>query len=327
MAISQTPDPTGAWYRYDFLYSLTTLNDYPKFGIWPDAYYLSANEFVNGATFGGVGVVAFERAQMLQGLDARSIYFHVGDSSGIYGRLLPSVSEGGLLGFNPPAGAPNPFLMFDDNAFGFSPTDRLLMWDFHVDWTTPANSTFGNNGAPNRFIETAPFDSNLCNYNRSCIPQPGTAQGLDTLSDRLMYQAVYRNFGRHQAIMVDHTVDTNGADLAGIRWYQLTNAGSGWSMGQQGTYAPDSDNRWMGSASQDASGDIAIGFSVSSSSTFPSIRVAGRLARDPAGQPSPGGTTFISGGGSQTSGFSRWGDYSAMQVDPTDGCTFWYTNE
>ncbi len=327
IAISQTGDPTGAWYRYDFLYSATTLNDYPKFGVWPDAYYMSANEFVNGQTFNGVGVMAFNRTQMLAGQNANSIYIHVGDSSGIYGSLLPTSADGQALGFNPPAGAPDPFLMFDDDAFGFSPTDRILMWDYHVDWTNPANSTFGVNGAPNRFFETAPFDSNLCNYSRSCIPQPGTSVGLDTLSDRLMYRADYRNFGDHQAIVLNHSVDVNGADHAGIRWYELTNPGSGWSLNQQGTYAPDSDNRWMGSAALDASGDIAIGFSVSSSSTFPSIRVAGRLAGDPAGELSQGETTLMAGSGSQTNSQSRWGDYSALQVDPTDGCTFWYTNE
>ncbi|HET8906651.1 MAG TPA: carboxypeptidase regulatory-like domain-containing protein [Ktedonobacterales bacterium] len=327
IAISQTGDPTGAWYRYDFLYSMTTLNDYPKFGVWPDAYYMSANEFQNAQSFTGVGVMAFERAAMIQGQPARSIYFHVGDSSGIYGSLLPTDAEGGALGFNPPQGAPDSFLQFQDDAWGFTTTDQLLMWDYHVDWNTPANSTFGVNGVPNRTFTTAPFDSNLCNYNRSCIPQPGTSVGLDTLSDRLMYRAAYRNFGDHQAIVLNHSVDVNGNDLAGVRWYQLTNPGSGWSIDQQGTYSPDSDNRWMGSAALDASGDLAIGFSVSSSSTFPSIRVAGRLAGDPAGQLSQGESTVIAGGGSQTNGFSRWGDYSAMQVDPTDGCTFWFTSE
>ena len=327
IAISQTGDPTGAWYRYDFLYSATTMNDYPKFGIWPDAYYMSANEFLNGASFNGAGVVAFERAAMLAGQNARAVYIHVGDSSGIYGNLMPADAEGQALGFNPPAGAPEPFFMFDDDAWGFSPTDRVLMWDYHVDWSNPANSTFGVSGAPNRFFETAPFDSSLCNYNRSCIPQPGTSVGLDTLSDRLMFRASYRNFGDHQAVVLNHSVDTNGADHAGVRWYEITNAGSGWGLADQGTYAPDSDNRWMGSAALDASGDIAIGFSVSSSSTFPSIRVAGRLASDPAGQLAQGETSVIAGGGSQTHPASRWGDYADMQVDPTDGCTFWFTTE
>src|SRR5262249_54240674 len=157
---------------------------------------------------------------------------------------------------------------------------------------------------------------------RSCIPQPGTSVGLDSLADRLMNRASYRNFGGRQSIVLNHSVDVNGADHAGIRWYRLDNTGS-WALADQGTYAPDSDNRWMGSAALDASGDIAIGFSVSSSSTFPSIRIAGRLAGDPAGQLAQGETTLIAGGGSQTHPASRWGDYSSMQVDPTDGCTYW----
>jgi N-acetylneuraminic acid mutarotase len=325
IAVSQTPDPTGAWFRYDFLFSQDTVNDYPKFGIWPDAYYMTANTFhMPDETYTGVGALAFEREKMLTGQSARVVSFHVGTQ---FGSLLPSDAEGGALGFNPPAGAPNPFVMFDDDAFGVSPTDRILMWDFHVDWGDPTSSTFGNNGNPNRFLETAPFDSNLCNFDRNCIPQPGTPIRLDTLADRLMYRAAYRNFGDHQGIALTQSVDTNGADHAGIRWYQLSNPGSGWSLAQQGTYAPDSDNRWMGSVAMDASEDLAVGFSVSSSSTFPSIRVAGRLAGDPAGQLAQGEQTLVTGSGVQTDNRSRWGDYSAMQVDPTDGCTFWFTSE
>src|SRR5262249_12085464 len=148
----QTPDPTGVWFRYDFLFSSTTLNDYPKFGIWPDAYYATADEFLGGASYTGVTAQAYERDQMLAGQNARVVSFHIGTQ---FAHLLPSDAEGGALGFNPPAGAPNPFLMFDDDSFGVSPTDRILMWDFHVDWNTTSNSTFGINGAPNRFFETA----------------------------------------------------------------------------------------------------------------------------------------------------------------------------
>jgi Carboxypeptidase regulatory-like domain/Kelch motif len=327
IAVSATPDPTGAWYRYDFAFSQTTLGDYPKFGVWPDAYYMSVNEFLGGDRFTGVSVVSFDRAAMLAGQDARSITFHIGDVTGVYSSLLPIDWEGGALGFNPPVGAPEEFVMVDDDAFGFSPTDRILMWDFHTDWANPQNSTFGDNGAPSRFLETSPFDSDLCNYARSCIPQPGTTAGLDAESDRLLYRAAYRNFGDHQAIVLNHTVDVDGTDHAGIRWYELDNRGSGWSIGQQGTYAPDQNNRWMGSAALDAAGDMAIGYSVSSASTYPSIRVAGRLAGDPAGQLAQGETTLMAASGSQDNTNSRWGDYSAMQVDPTDGCTFWYTNE
>ena len=322
IAISQTSDPTGAWFRYDFLFSGDTLNDYPKFGAWPDAYYASSSEFLNGAQFTGVTVQAYERAKMLAGQDAGVVSFHIGDSSGIYSSLLPTDAEGGALGFNPPSGAPNPFFMMDDDAFGFSPTDRVMMWDFHVDWTTPANSTSGLNGAPNRFFETAPFDSQVAG-----ITQPNTGVKLEDLSDRLLFRAAYRNLGNRQAVALNHDVDVNGNDHVGPRWYVLSNSGSGWGLEQQGTYAPDSDNRWFGSTALDASGDLAIGYSVSSSSTFPSIRVAGRLVSDPAGQLSQGENEMIAGGGSQTHPAARWGDYSDLQVDPTDGCTFWYTTE
>lgn len=327
IAVSQTGDPTGAWYRYDYLFSSNTLNDYPKFGVWNDAYYMSANDFLNGQTFTGVTAVAFNRAAMLAGQPAQEVSFTIGSQ---YASLLPSNAEGQALGFNPPPGSPDPYFMSCDAANGGPcSSDQMDMWNFHVDWANPANSTFGNNGAPNQTFPVAAFNSNLCNYNRSCIPQPGTSVGLDALSDRLMYQAAYRNLGSSQALVLNQTVNvgTSSAPQAGVRWYELTNTGSGWSLGQQGTYAPDSDNRWMASANIDASGDIAVGYSVSSSSTYPSIRVAGRLAGDPAGQLSQGETTMMTGAGSQTSGFSRWGDYSAMQVDPTDGCTFWYTSE
>jgi N-acetylneuraminic acid mutarotase len=323
IAVSQTSDPTGAWNRYDFLFSQTTLNDYPKFGIWPDAYYVSANEFLDADTFTGVSTIAFERTKMLAGQDARQVTFHIGTR---FGSLLPSDAEGAALGLTPPPGAPDPFLMFDDDAFGFSPTDRILMWDFQVDWANPVASTFGNKGDPNRFIETAPFDSNMCDYSEDCIRQPGTQTGLDAIADRLMYRASYRNFGDHQSIVLNHTVDVDGTDHAGVRWYQLNATNSTWSLAQQGTYAPDGDNRWMGSAALDASGDIAVGYSVSSSTTFPSIRMAGRLAGDPPGELAQGESTLIAGRGSQTD-VDRWGDYSAMQLDPNDGCTFWFTSE
>jgi N-acetylneuraminic acid mutarotase len=327
IAVSQTGDPTGAWYRYDYLFSSNTLNDYPKFGVWNDAYYMSANDFLNGQSFSGVTAVAFNRAAMLAGQAAQEVSFSIGPQ---YASLLPSNAAGQALGFKPPPGSPNPFFMSCDAANGGPcSSDQMDMWNFHVDWANPANSTFGNNGAPSQTFPVATFNSNLCNFNRSCIPQPGTSVGLDALSDRLMYQAAYRNLGSSQALVLNQTVNvgTSSAPQAGVRWYELTNTGSGWSLGQQGTYAPDSGNRWMASANVDASGDIAVGYSVSSSSTYPSIGVAGRLVGDPAGQLAQGEATLVAGGGSQTSSFSRWGDYSAMQVDPTDGCTYWYTSE
>ncbi|WP_157744418.1 carboxypeptidase regulatory-like domain-containing protein [Micromonospora viridifaciens] len=319
MAISQTPDPTGAYYRYDFLYHQTRMNDYPKYGIWPDAYYMTTNEFA--PSFVGAGAVAFEREKMLTGQAARMVYFHLGPD---FGGLLPSDAEG----LAPPAGAPNPFVMFDDDAWGISPTDRLLMWDFKVDWANPANSTFGNNLAPSRFLETAPFDSNMCNYARTCVPQQGTSARLDAISDRLMYRAAYRNFGDHASIVLNHTVDADGTDHAGVRWYELQSTSpTNWRINQQGTYAPDGEHRWMASGGIDVSGNIAFGYSASGSTTYPSIRMAGRLSGDPLGQLGQSERTLIAGTGAQTHSAARWGDYSSMSVDPTDGCTFWFTSE
>src|ERR1041385_3282160 len=130
----------------------------------------------------------------------------------------------------------------DESVFG---TDRLSLWEFHVDWTTPGNSTFGNNLQPNTHLDTAPFDWDLCGFSRNCIPQPGTGQGLDAISDRLMFRIQYRNFGSYHTLVTNHTVDADGTDHAGPRWYELRDDGSGWAIHDQGTYAPDSDNRWM----------------------------------------------------------------------------------
>ena len=322
IAVSQTGDPTGAWWLYDYVADagMGDFPDYPKFGVWPDGYYYSANMFGDGSSMTGV----FERDQMLNGNPAQFVWFYTPDTA-----ALPSFSQlpADLDGTNlPPAGAPNPFVELVDDAWGYDPpydTDGIVVTPLHVDWATPGNSTFG----PPTMVAVPPFDSNLCGYDRNCIPQPGTAQGLDALSSRLMYRLQYRNFGSYQTLITSHTVDTDGADHAGVRWYELRDSGGGWTVNQADTYAPDSDHRWMGDAAMDASGDIAVGYSVSSSTTYPSVRWAGRLAGDPADTLAQGEDTVIAGSGSQTHSAARWGDYSSMSVDPTDDCTFWYTQE
>ncbi|MEE8535962.1 MAG: hypothetical protein V3S45_07915, partial [Kiloniellales bacterium] len=324
IAVSQGPDPTGAWHLYEFKISQSKLNDYPKFGLWPDGYYMAVNQFqcsIFGCSWGGQGVVAFERNEMLNGGNARMVYFDLESVDPNLGGMLPA----DLDGPEPPAGAPNPFVQVDDNAWGYSP-DQLQIWNFAVNWANPNASTF----TFDRALDTASFDSNLCNYSRSCIPQPGGAK-VDAISDRLMYRLQYRNFGNDQnpdqTLVVNHTVDV-GSDHAGVRWYELNDNGiGGWTMAQQGTYAPDADHRWMGSAAMNGAGDIALGYSVSSGNTYPSIRFTGRLDGDPAGQMTIAEGTIIDGGGSQTHSSGRWGDYSSMSVDPRDDCTFWYTQE
>jgi hypothetical protein len=318
VAVSSTGDPLGTWYRYEFKISDTKLDDYPHLTVWPDAYYLSINQF-SGNSWGGQGAVAFERARMLQGLSAKMVYFDLFGVDPNLGGMLPSDLDGPA----PPSGAPNVFVEADDNANGY-PQDQLDLWDFHVDWTTPLSSTFSHDVS----IATAAMDTNLCGYARNCIPQPGhPTQGLDALSDRIMYRLQYRNFGAYQTLVTTQTVDVDGTDHAGVRWFEVRDSGSGWAIRQQGTWAPDSNDRWLASAAMDGAGDIAIGYSVSSATLYPSIRLTGRLAADPLGTLTISETTIKAGTGSQTNNQARWGDYSMLAIDPADDCTFWYTNE
>lgn len=324
IAISQTGDPTGSWYRYDFQVSTSKMNDYPKFGVWPDAYYMTANQF-DGATFGwaGAGVWAYERDAMLNGLPAQVVYFDLYSVNPNYGGMLPADLDGWNL---PPDGAPGIFMEWDDSTWLGDPTDTLRIWEFTVDWNNPGASTFGLSGAPNYTIPTTDVDPDMCGFARNCIPQPG-GFALDAISDRLMYRLQYRNFGSYQTLVTNHTVDADGSDHAGIHWFELRDTGSGWSLYQEGVYAPDDDHRWMGSVALDQRGNLALGFSVSSSSTYPSIRYAGRLVNDPPGALSQGEAELIAGSGYQQHNSGRWGDYSMMAVDPVDDCTFWYTQE
>ena len=305
VAVSTTGDPTGSYYRYAFDYGPAQFPDYPKLGVWPDAYYTTYNIFTNGATFAGAKVCAFDRTSMLTGAPATQQCF---DTDATHGGLLPSDLDGPTP---PPAGSPNYVLEFATNS--------LNMWRFHVDWATPANTTFG--GPIN--IPVAAFSA-ACSGGGTCIPQPGTNNRLDSLADRLMYRLAYRNFGDHESLVVNHSVTASAS--VGVRWYEIRNPGGTPTVYQQSTYAPDATYRWMGSIAMDASGDIAMGYSASSGSLRPSIRYTGRLATDPLNT-MQAEATLITGTGVQTGALHRWGDYSSMSVDPVDDCTFWYTNE
>ncbi len=318
IAISQTPNPASAYYLYEF--SVTDFPDYLKFGVWPDAYYMSSNE---GAPSGGgtakVGVFAFDRARMLNGQTATFQKFQVQRNF-----MLPSDLDGPTA---PPAGTPNYFYTIMDDVFwptqGFPGVDRLEVWEFHVDWTTPAKSTF----AQAQELPT-PFNYLICNFFQfDCVPQPAPGEKVDALAEYPMWRLAYRNFGVHQALVGTFTVKVTGSVRTGIRWFELRKTGSGgWSIFQQGTHSPDNNYRWMGSAAMDRSGNIALGYSVSSSSLNPAIRYATRLYTETLGI-LQNEVTLQAGGGVQINGGNRWGDYSSMNVDPSDDCTFWYTSE
>ena len=311
IAVSQTADPMGAWYRYQ--YEFPYMPDYPKFGVWPDGYYMSSNNF--GTGFSNNGAYGYDRDAMLSGdPDAVRISFtlQAGGAGFGFSTMYPSDCDGEF----PPLGTPN--------YFGFikrSGSQYFGIYEFHADFDEPSNSTFGNLLQ----LPVSAFNADL-----DGIPQLGTSIKLEDISDRLMYNNKFRKFNDHWAMVANHTVNVGGG-RAGVRWYEFRKGSGAWTIHQEGTYAPqDGLSRWMGSMAIDTAGSIALGYSVSSATMYPSIRVTGRLVNDPLGEMTIEEKSIIEGGGSQTgmwSGRSRWGDYSGMSVDPSNPTTFWYTTE
>ncbi len=300
VAVSATSDPLGSYNRYAF--QMSAFNDYPKLAVWPDGYYATFNMF---GSYTRVGVAAFERDSMIAGSpNARMVYFD--QPSGTF-----SMQPADFDGTPPPDGTPCYFGYIRQSSQQFE------VYEFDVDWSLPANSTFTLVNA----LQVASYNPNL-----NGIPQPNTSTKLDDLGQMLMFRLQYRNFGSYQTLVANHTVNA-GAGRTGVRWYELRKDADDWSIYQQGTYAPaDGEYRWMGSIAMNGKGDIALGYSVASGSTYPSIRYVGRRADAPLGEMNLSEVQIIGGTGSQ-SGIDRWGDYSCLTVDPADDTTFWYTTE
>jgi hypothetical protein len=346
-AVSTTGDPTGSYYRYA-ISTGANFPDYPKMGVWPDAYYFSTREFLNGAAFAGVGAYALDRQKAVRGDPTALVIstliaplpaplpnpipptgpqpmYRIGDG------LLPSDLDGYRL---PPAGQPNFFVGSMDNGGGYgAPQDALNVFEFHVDFAVPANSTFTFKGeVPIAAYDTIFPCSGGATPSRNCIPQPGTTVRIDILSyrQRPLHRLAYRNFGTHESLVTNQAVEA-APGIAGTRWWELRSPHTTPTIFQEGTYAPgvtDSIHRWMGSASMDHEGNIGLAYSVSAAATvFPGIRYTGRLVTDPPGTLPQGEGILATGGGSQTSTSSRWGDYSSMNVDPNNDCDLWITNE
>lgn len=311
VAVSVTSDATGSYYRYAFANPFNNyFPDYPKLGVWPDGYYFSSDlqDAANNFNAMGTLICAFDRSNMLLGTAATEQCFQVLNTT-IYS-FLPADVDGQTA---PPPGSPNYFVNLD-------PANSALdFWQFHVDWTTPSNSTF-----------TGPTILPVAHYwegcmGGQCIPQLSTTELVDSLGDRVMYRFSYRNFGSYESLLVTHTV--NAGTSVGIRWYEIRNPeGNPPTLYQQGTFAPDNNFRWMPSIAQDKVGDIAVGYSVSGSAMYPAIRYTGRVPSDPLGTMETE-HSIKEGTGAQLPPDWRWGDYTAMTLDPIDDCTFWYTNE
>ena len=324
IAISQTPDPTGAYFLYQF--GVDRFPDYFKIGAWPDGYYVSAN--FNGPNEALAAVM--DRANMLNGNPAAIIEFAAPTLDNNFDVLIPSDMDGMTP---PPPGTPNyMYRQRDADIIAGGGVDRLEVWEFRTNWSNPALTTF--TGPID--IPTAPFDSDTCGYGfTQCPQQPGTAQRLDPIQIGTMFRFAYRNFGSHEALVGNFTVDADGNDGVGIRWFVLERSGGGaWAIANEGTYAPQPGgaqpfiHRWMGSAAMDRFGNLALGYTASSSQNiFPSARYTGRAADDPLGLLPQPERTIQAGLANTGIGGNRWGDYFAMTIDPVDDCTFWYTGD
>ncbi|MEE4258240.1 MAG: hypothetical protein V2I62_00645, partial [Bacteroidales bacterium] len=318
VAVSATSDPLGAYYRYAFEYPV--FNDYPKLSVWPDAYYCSFNLLDD---YNRVGASAYEREAMLIGdTNARHVLFDLPEELATWA-MLPADFDG-----TPPEnGTPNYWTCITDDEGHLWDEDMIRVWEFTVDWNDPQNSTF----VEVQNLPPEPFSYRLCDAGnlQDCIPQPDGAPNLDALSAFSMQPLQYRNFGTYETLVFNHTVNADGNGLAGIRWYELRkeNEVDGWYIYQQGTYAPDENYRWMGSIAMDARGYIALGYTVSSTSVYPSLCYTGRPPDAPLGEMTFTEEVIITGGGVQTGDPHRWGDYSMMAVDPSNDTTFWYTGE
>ncbi len=338
VAVSQTADPTGAYYRWAILNNNGPGNgnqdlfpDYPKYGVWSDAFYISTRDFDrNGSgAYVGVGVYALNRDDLVNGVpNPTTIYFFVDRSSDpwqVGDGLLPADIDGPTL---PPLGSPQFFVgtMDDGGPYGAA-SDAISFWEFDADFITPANSSFTRTAV----IPMTAYDTQFpCGGSRACIDQLGTSNKIDIQSyrQRPLHRLAYRNFGTHESLVTNQSVEA-AAGIGGIRWWEIRDPDNSPNIFQEGTYGPgatDGISRWMGSIAQDAEGNMGLAYSASSSTINPAIRFTGRLASDNLGEMDRTEGTIINGTGSQTNS-QRWGDYTSTNIDPVDDCTFWHVNE
>ena len=316
VAISTTPDPLGSYYLYTF--DLATFPDYPKYGLWHDGYYVTSNT-------GGADCYIFERDKMLVGdmtasmiaMTIPSLVTGAGTETGGFHSVLPAHADFVL----PPEDKKLNLFYFEDDAWAGDSDDAIIVWEVTTNWDDPGSSDI----ELTQTINTTPFDSQF-NVFWNDIEQPGTSQRLDAVPGAFMYRAQYTEWGTHNTVMLNHTVDVDETNHAGIRWYELREIDGTWEIHQESTYAPDDDSRWMGSISMDYQGNIGLAFAISGSSTYPSIKYTGRYATDDLNEMTIEEEFAVEGTSVQT-GINRFGDYAHMCVDPTDDATFWYTGE
>lgn len=312
IAVSETSDPLGAYYAYEFGYTL--FPDYPKYSVWSNAYFMSANS-------ASADCSAFERDKMLVGdPTAGVIKMNFPSMYLLFNSVAPAYAEGPT---EPDADEPCYFFAVQDNSYPGVATDHIKILKANINWASPGSSSV----TVHQSLNTSPFNSNFGGGWSENIKQKGSTQRLDAIPGIFMYRAQYRRFADHNTIVLCHNVNVGG-DVAGMRWYELRDADDGvWSIYQQGTYAPDTENsRWLGNLAMDANGNIAMAYCYTGTNNYPGIRYTGRFKDDPLGEMTVPELTAVEGNYFQ-SGAGRFGDYSQMSMDPTDDMTFWFTGE
>ncbi len=327
VAVSKTSNPlSGGWWLYAIRADDAAhpyLPDYPKMGIWPDGLYMSTNMFdclnagCSSASYQGARAYAFNINKMVNGtaLTANDVQFVDMTPAGNHFTVLPS----NYRGTSPPANTPNYFVGESQTAFAWE------VYKFHIDFTTPANTTY-----------TGPTNVSQTTYvtAASSVPNPSPGLNNETLADRMMMQVQYRNISGVESLWVNHTTGTaspGASTPTGLQWAQINVTGTtvNTTPVQQQIFNNGADgiNRFIGALAVDKQGNMAIGYTASSLTLAPDIRYAGRLVSDPLNTLAQTETTMLPGVTRNVqTGHTRWGDYSAMSVDPTDDCTFWYTH-
>jgi hypothetical protein len=314
IAVSTTSDATGTYYLYAFELTLQS-PDKPKLGIWPDAYYItqdlqdpSTKSFIRSQT------CALDRTAMLAGTFAQSICFQGSISLPTF---VPTSWDGPTP---PPAGSPAYVWQLDQRPNnGRNTLNQFLM---HVDFVNPQNATFTG-----PIAMKLPGYTDTCPMFKPCIPQPGTTNLLTAYGDRILYRIIYRNFGDHESVVMAHAVQQGpvGARYSAIRWYEIRTPSTP-VIYQWGTFAPDTNSRWVPAIAMDKVGDIAVVYNVSSTTVFPSLSYTAWTPSDLPGQMEPE-SSMQAGGGSQLATNRLWSSMSSMTVDPSDDCTFWFTGQ
>ncbi len=327
VAVSTTSDPLGSYYRYEF--NWPNFGDYPKMGVWTDesgsqnAYLLITHEFGGTPqTFMGAALIAMERDKMLVGdPSAAMVRFGGYDAYGVQPVNLTGLKSA-------PANACPSYVHFDMQ------TSEYLFWDLCLYWATPASSTITADANATR-IAGQPFSPYF-----DSVPQKGTTNGLDSFGSNMMYRANARAFPADAptrvSLVVNHTVQ-GATQQASVNWihFDLDDHGVAHAsptpldkkIAEEGVYAPDGKNRWMGGIAIDGSGNIGIGYSKSDATINPQINISGRTLDDATGTMRDEQICTPTTTGSQTGTSNRWGDYSSMSVDPVDQCTFYFTSE